>query len=287
MGWSKIISPCSRAREFLEDLFVDNNKLFYKFCNISIGWQNKATITTHINSKVHKDSRRSYIAANRNDRQQSLHTTMVVADGRKQIIHDLVKAWVEADIPLEKINKLRDFFKKYCKEGGSIPLADSIRKHHLSGIFEQHYEQLREIFCVNNVTVGQLVLKTLVEWEIPFTYPYLIVSDSAAYMKKSVREILQPVMPQIRHNTYCAHIIQLISQAWTNIHHFDEIRKLILNIKKTMVYSKARRSRYMDYLRRYDIKDISTNSDNSLNSQNTQQLTLRFMPLPNTTRWNS
>ncbi|CAG8659164.1 2242_t:CDS:2, partial [Diversispora eburnea] len=136
----------------------------------------------------------------------------------------------------------------------------------------QHYEQLREIFCgkpvsiiidettdkkahsvintffsyqnqtklisvdfisqVNNVTVGQLVLKTLVEWEISFTYSYLIVSDSAAYMKKSVREILQPVMSQIQHNTCCARIIQLIS----------------------------------------------------LNSQDTQQLTFRFMPLPNTTR---
>ncbi|RHZ88787.1 hypothetical protein Glove_21g284 [Diversispora epigaea] len=130
---------------------------------------------------------------------------MVVTDGRKQIIHDLIKAW------------------KYCKEGGSIPLAVNIRKHHFNSIFEQHYEQFREIFCgkpvfiiiidestnkkarslsksnkvnfmsqVNNVTVGQLVLKTLVEWEIPFTYPYLIVSDLAAYMKKSVRKILQP-----------------------------------------------------------------------------------------------
>ncbi|CAG8652114.1 10586_t:CDS:2, partial [Diversispora eburnea] len=119
----------------------------------------------------HKDSCRSYVAANCNDHQQSLHATMVVTYGRKQIIHDL---------------------------GGSIPLADRIQKHHLSNIFEQHYEQLRGIFCVdfifqvNNVTVGQLVLKTLVEWEIPFTYPYLIVSDSAAYIKKSVRKILQP-----------------------------------------------------------------------------------------------
>ncbi|RHZ76206.1 hypothetical protein Glove_202g103 [Diversispora epigaea] len=36
MGWSKIISPCSRAREFSEDLFTDNNKLFCKFCNIKL-----------------------------------------------------------------------------------------------------------------------------------------------------------------------------------------------------------------------------------------------------------
>ncbi|CAG8629739.1 246_t:CDS:2, partial [Diversispora eburnea] len=222
MGWSKIISPCSRAREFSEDLFADNNKLFCKFCNISIGWQNKATITTHINSKAHKDSCRSYVAANRNDRQQSLHATMVVADRRKQIIYDL---------------------------GGSISLADSIRKHHLSDIFEQHYEQLCGIFCGKPVSIiidettdkkTHSVINTLFSYQgqtklisIDFISQVNNVTvDLTAYMKKSIREILQPVMPQIQHNTYY----------------------------------------------------ISTNSDNSLNSQDTQQLTLRFMPLPNTTR---
>ncbi|CAG8855356.1 11728_t:CDS:1, partial [Gigaspora margarita] len=49
---------------------------------------------------------------------------------------------------------------------------------------------------VNNVTVGQLVLQTLVEWGIPFNRPYLIVSDSASYLKKSVQEVLRPTMPQ-------------------------------------------------------------------------------------------
>ncbi|CAG8817610.1 1716_t:CDS:1, partial [Gigaspora rosea] len=64
-------------QEFLEDLFVDGNKLYCRFCNISIGWKNKSTVTTHINSKAHQDFRRSYVTANRNDRQQSFHTLLV------------------------------------------------------------------------------------------------------------------------------------------------------------------------------------------------------------------
>ncbi|CAG8465297.1 654_t:CDS:2 [Diversispora eburnea] len=167
---------------------------------------NEATITTHINSKAHKDSRRSYVAANRNDRQQSLHATMVVADGKKQIIKSL---------------------------------ADSIRKHHLSGIFEQHYEQLREIFCGKPVSIiidkttdkkARSVINTLFSYRGQtklILYPNLY--------EKSVREILQPVMSQIRHNTCCAHIIQLI--------------------------------RYMDYLQRHGIKDIATKSDNRFYSE--------------------
>lgn len=51
-----------------------------------------------------------------------------------------------------------------------------------------------------------------------------------------------------------------------------------------MTYSKARRTRYMDYLRRHGVKEASTNSDNF---QGPKEITLRFMPLPNATRWNS
>ncbi|RIB11705.1 hypothetical protein C2G38_2202751 [Gigaspora rosea] len=82
----KDLRGCNFAQEFLEDLFVDGNKLYCRFCNISIGWKNKSTVTTHINSKAHQDFRRSYVTANRNDRQQSFHTLLVVANEKKQII---------------------------------------------------------------------------------------------------------------------------------------------------------------------------------------------------------
>lgn len=91
MGQAKVVSPYSRAQEFPEDLFVDSNKLYCQFCNISIGWKNKSTVTTHINSKAYQDSRRSYVTANHNDCQQFFHSSLVVANEKKQIINELVK----------------------------------------------------------------------------------------------------------------------------------------------------------------------------------------------------
>ncbi|CAG8843581.1 21946_t:CDS:1, partial [Racocetra persica] len=40
----------------------------------------------------------------------------------------------------------------------------------------------------------------------------------------------------------------------------------------------------MNYLKRHGIEN---DADDNLNSQDSQKLTLRFMPLPNMTRWNS
>src|SRR5579859_123496 len=63
---------------------------------------------------------------------------------------------------------------------------------------------------VNNVTIGQLIIRTLTEWSIPFSFPRLLASNSAAYMKKSYHEVLKPIMPQLIHSPCLAHILNLI-----------------------------------------------------------------------------
>ena len=63
---------------------------------------------------------------------------------------------------------------------------------------------------VNNITIGQLIIQTLVQWSIPFNYPRLMISDSAAYMKKCYNTVLKSVMLQLMHNPCLAHILNLI-----------------------------------------------------------------------------
>ncbi|CAG8726536.1 12035_t:CDS:1, partial [Rhizophagus irregularis] len=42
------VTVFSRAREFSEDFFADNGKLMCRFCDHSINFQTKNTITAHI-----------------------------------------------------------------------------------------------------------------------------------------------------------------------------------------------------------------------------------------------
>ena len=83
---------------------------------------------THINSKALSELQCSYNAANHKNYQQSFLTSVAAVENKKQIVIDLVKTWVEADISIKKVDKLHDFFKKHCNEGGAILTADAIRR---------------------------------------------------------------------------------------------------------------------------------------------------------------
>ncbi|XP_036978819.1 uncharacterized protein LOC119033181 [Acanthopagrus latus] len=61
------------------------------------------------------------------------------SDSRKEFVEDFVAVCAEADIPLEKMTKLRPFLLKHCKQGGALPEnVSSLRQIHLPRVFEQH-----------------------------------------------------------------------------------------------------------------------------------------------------
>ncbi|CAG8742418.1 17003_t:CDS:2, partial [Gigaspora rosea] len=79
---------------------------------------------------------------------------------------------------------------------GSIPLAEALRQNYLKPVYEKHISIVKSKFfgklvaiivdettqmIVNNTTVGQVILQTLIEWFIPFNALQLLVSDSASY----------------------------------------------------------------------------------------------------------
>src|SRR5207245_2193059 len=56
---------------------------------------------------------------------QTLEEVLSVAEFKKAVVKDLVKAFVKANVPLEKVNALQPFLKKYCRKGGAIPQAET------------------------------------------------------------------------------------------------------------------------------------------------------------------
>lgn len=171
-----------------------------------------------------------------------LNTVVEASESKKAAIKDLICAFVQADIPLEKVDKLKSWLRMYLREGGNIPSGNALRRDYLPGVFENYLITIKQMFSgkkvslivdettdsrarsvvnvlfnyrdltklvvvdyldiVNNSTIGQLIVRILVDWNISFHDTRLIVSDSAAYMKKCVREVLRPIMPQIMHQTY-------------------------------------------------------------------------------------
>ena len=82
-----------------------------------------------------------------------LFSTQTAAESKKQLVKDLIEAFVTADISLEKVNSLLSFFKKYVKNGDSISRIPTFRQNYLLGIFDKHYQSLKLLFDSKPVAI--------------------------------------------------------------------------------------------------------------------------------------
>ncbi|CAG8763878.1 16588_t:CDS:2, partial [Rhizophagus irregularis] len=304
----KTASVHTRCNEYKDIFRVDDSILFCNYCNISVDWKRKSTVDNHCKSQKHISNVKSQ-EKTQNNTQLTLSSTQAAAEAKKQLIEDLIEAFATADIPLEKVNSLLSFFKKYIKNGGSIPQAPTLRQNYLPNVFDKHFQSLKllfdskpvaiimdettddcarsvvnTIFCyrnetklvsvdflerVNNTTMGQVLTTILAHFNISFNLPRLFLTDSAAYMKKCHREVLSPLMPQLTHVPCCAHIINLIGDMWRTLPQFNILKSFLDKIKEVFVNSPARRGRYLAYLKMHGIFSPCK------------------IPLYNKTRWNS
>ncbi|CAG8766022.1 10589_t:CDS:1, partial [Cetraspora pellucida] len=131
---------------FPDDFFVDTGLLMCRFCCHSVNWKLKSTITAHINTHTHKNLKAKAHNSSNKTRQPTINSIVNANKSRKVVINDLISAFIQADIPLEKVDKLRPWLRKYLHEGGSIPLADTLRCEYLPEVFENYLIELKEIF---------------------------------------------------------------------------------------------------------------------------------------------
>ena len=74
-------------------------------------------------------------------------------DLREEFILDTVSLCAHADIPLHKVDKLRPFLQKYCKQAGSLPQLSTLRKLYVPRLFELHYAALAEILKNQSLSI--------------------------------------------------------------------------------------------------------------------------------------
>ena len=77
-------------------------------------------------SKVHLKNKAKSTAGK--SLQITTEATTKSIDARREFVEDFVAMCAEADIPLEKMKRIRPFLVKHCKQGGELPEnASSLR----------------------------------------------------------------------------------------------------------------------------------------------------------------
>ena len=104
---------------YKDNYYASGIFMFCKFCNITIDHTNKSKVDQHLKTKKHENNKTAIERRtnNRPQQQTTLETFKHTISERDELNLELVKVFTAADIPLEKVDKLRPFFRKYCKNG--------------------------------------------------------------------------------------------------------------------------------------------------------------------------
>src|SRR6266480_2533529 len=106
----------TRVKDYNGVFRADNGLLFCNYCDLSIEWKNKSTIDAHCASKKHGSQKKIFETKEKSKIQQTLQATLLSIESKNEVIEDLIEAFANADIPLEKVNNLLPFFKNILKK---------------------------------------------------------------------------------------------------------------------------------------------------------------------------
>ena len=105
MVCKKQITATLQAKKYPKNFYIENGLLMCYFCFCIVNHDNISFITTHLNTKKHITKKEKSPENEQHERQRSIQTTMQVAEPKKSVINEFLKAWVSANIPLEKVDK--------------------------------------------------------------------------------------------------------------------------------------------------------------------------------------
>lgn len=130
-------------RQFVKDFpdFTSDGKLlFCKYCEVPVAASKKFQVTQHIGTAKHQSLKKKHSV----QKHQILITT-AFSPGPKhsKFNEDLCKAFISADIPLNKLSNpvLKGFLEQYTKQ--SIPHESTLRKNYVSDLYNVTLDMLR------------------------------------------------------------------------------------------------------------------------------------------------
>ncbi|CAG8834478.1 19395_t:CDS:2, partial [Cetraspora pellucida] len=113
-----MITPNDRVNEneeYKKNFYVAGENLFCIFCKCILNYKNKFLLDQHLKTNKHRTN--EYKPKENLQETTSQNVSNICQEEREMINVDLVYALTQANIPLEKIDKLKPFLLKYCKNG--------------------------------------------------------------------------------------------------------------------------------------------------------------------------
>ena len=144
---------CAKARveKFPDDFYAEENILFDKFCLRSVDIFRVDTIKDHIKLKTHLTKKSSKKSSQL--KQKTITTLLKYKEVQDDFVLDFLKMSTLSDIPPHKIDKLRLFLLKNCKEGGAISSVNCVRQLHQPKLFALHFAALKAKLANQFVTI--------------------------------------------------------------------------------------------------------------------------------------
>src|SRR6266545_4790278 len=103
-----------QSSEYRENFILQDKVLWCQFCNIKVDHEKKSILDKHLFTSRHKNNK------NKNNSNLQIQRTIPSIVGsslneKEKINIEVIEAFTFADIPLEKIEKLKPFLLKHCK----------------------------------------------------------------------------------------------------------------------------------------------------------------------------
>jgi hypothetical protein len=129
--------------EFGSDVFsADQNVLFCNFCETKVSVDKRFIVTQHLKTEKHK---RAAKRVENHPSTSKILTQQFITNATKKSVfsHDLCKALLSANIPLNKLSNpyFKEFLSKYT--GKDIPSESTLRKGYVNEIYENTIQKIR------------------------------------------------------------------------------------------------------------------------------------------------
>ena len=140
---------------------------------------------------------------------------------------DFLKMATMADIPLEKVEKMKPFLLKYSKQAGTLPMAATLCSTYIPRLFDQHFSALKQLLLESAPTPIHITADETTDCRDHSILNVLASFSGKTYLIDVVK------MEACNHSTFSRAILKAVAEVELPYEKFVEwLVTVLLTVKK-------------------------------------------------------